>query len=465
MSVDLAAELAAVREVAGLRGDARIGLESILLGPSALDSLVTQVERLATSDCIVMLEDATSMRRGRQELKTLVAHALAAAGAVQRVVLGPDDGALLADAATIAAAAAAAEQAGCIVTVGSGTLTDVGKEAARLSGAPLVAVQTAASVNGYADGLAVILRDGVKRTVPSAWPSVLIIDTQVLADAPPELTRSGFAEMMAMFTAPADWRLAGALGHDGHFDQAVVDLFRFRGDGLLSSATALRTGDKDAVGLLAALLTTSGMAMGAAGGTAPMSGMEHLISHLLDMSAHAGNGGVGLHGAQVGVASLVAACLWERLLTRLEPSDIERDGPGPAELRRAVEAAFVQLDPTGAMAAECWSDCERKLATWRAGRAHRTSVAARWPQLRTELATFVGEPVAIASALAEAGAPTRFGQLDPPVDASRARWAVSSCHLMRDRFTVADFAFLTGHWTADDVDAVLTRAAELGGGL
>ncbi len=466
MTVDLAAELAAVHQVADTRGNGtQIGLESVLLGPSALDSLTSQVTRVATSDCIVMLEDATSMRLGPQELKPLVASALGAVGTVRRTVLGPPDGAVRADAATIATAAAAAAGAGCVVTVGSGTVTDIGKEAARLSGSPLVAVQTAASVNGYADGLAVILRDGVKRTVPSIWPSALIIDTRVLTDAPPALTRSGFAEMMAMFTAPADWRLAGALGHDGQFDRAVVDLFRSQGEQLLGSAASLRAGDKDSVALLAALLTTSGMAMGAAGGTAPMSGMEHLISHLVDMSAHTDNGSVGLHGAQVGVASLVAACLWERLLTHLDPRDIEREGPEPDEMRHSVETAFAGLDPTGAMAAECWSDCERKLATWRQGAEHRANVAASWPQLRSELATLVADPVAIASALDDAGAPMRFSHLDPPVVTTRARWAVASCHLMRSRFTVADFAFLTGNWTAADVEAVLDRAAELGGGL
>jgi hypothetical protein len=36
---------------------------------------------------------------------------------------------------------------------------------------------------------------------------------------------------------------------------------------------------------------------------------------------------------------------------------------------------------------------------------------------------------------------------------------------MRDRFTVADLAFLMGIWDADDVEAVLVDAARLGAGL
>jgi hypothetical protein len=36
---------------------------------------------------------------------------------------------------------------------------------------------------------------------------------------------------------------------------------------------------------------------------------------------------------------------------------------------------------------------------------------------------------------------------------------------MRSRFTIADLAFFAGRWTDDDVNAVLQRAAYLGGGL
>ena len=46
-----------------------------------------------------------------------------------------------------------------------------------------------------------------------------------------------------------------------------------------------------------------------------------------------------------------------------------------------------------------------------------------------------------------------------------ARWALANCHLMRDRFTVADLAFLMGIWEPADVDSLLLDAAALGAGL
>jgi glycerol-1-phosphate dehydrogenase [NAD(P)+] len=253
-------------------------------------------------------------------------------------------------------------------------------------------------------------------------------------------------------------------GTDDSYDPAIVDLFRPRGEMLLESAAKLSRGDEAALTLLARLLTASGLAMGAAGRTAPLSGMEHLISHLLDMSAAADGRRVGLHGAQVGAAALVAACLWERLLDRLDPGDLDRPVPPDAPMRAEIDARFSALDPSGKMAAECWSDYRRKLATWRQSGEKRREFAKLWGAQKAELAALVGTPAAIAAGLAAAGAPRRFSELDPPVTAVRARWAVASCHLMRDRFTIADLAFLAGRWNDNDIDAVLQRAAYLGGG-
>jgi len=450
-------------------GDERlrpIGLERVLVGRGALEVLPAEVERVRQPGRVVLLEDATPMRFNGDDLKQTVATLLSPLGDVDRVVLGPGDGRLHADAPTLAAARDAVAGAGCVVTVGSGTLTDVGKDAVHAHpGLPLVAVQTATSVNGYADDMAVILRDGVKRTVPSVWPLVLIVDTQVIADAPPALTRSGFGEMLAMFTAPADWRLASFVGLDPSFSLAVIDLFRPRGDELLNAAGAVAEGDRGALNLLAELLTSSGVAMGAAGRTAPLSGTEHLISHLLDMSAATEGREVGLHGAQVGVAAVVAGCIWERALERLDPGVLASSDAFPSveAIQPRVKEAFRRLDPSGVMGAECWSGYRKKLTAWHERRSHLASLD--WTQVLSELRRLVGNPAEMAAALAKSGAPTRFSRLTPPIDPATARWAVTSCHLMRDRFTVVDLAFLTGSWTDEDVEAVLERAADLGGGL
>jgi hypothetical protein len=61
--------------------------------------------------------------------------------------------------------------------------------------------------------------------------------------------------------------------------------------------------------------------------------------------------------------------------------------------------------------------------------------------------------------------PARFGDLDPPVAPEIARWALGNCHLMRNRFTLADLLFHLGWWDDAFVEVLLERARSAGGGL
>ncbi len=101
-------------------------------------------------------------------------------------------------------------------------------------------VQTAASVNGFADDQSVLLVDGVKRTTPTRWPDRLLIDTDVIARAPAELNRAGLGDLLATYTAPADWMLARLVGQDDSYSPAVVALARDHVDAVLRCARGHR---------------------------------------------------------------------------------------------------------------------------------------------------------------------------------------------------------------------------------
>jgi glycerol-1-phosphate dehydrogenase [NAD(P)+] len=202
------------RELAEVPDSARLhplGLGRVVTGAGAVAGLADVVAGLGPPGGeVVALTAATPISAGGRDLRAAVEEALSTRFAVRWVTVGPGDGVVHADEPTLAAAACAADGAACVVTVGSGTITDIGKVTAG-EGTPLVAVQTATSVNGYADPFSVLLRHGVKRTTPSRWPDVLVIDPEVLLDAPPDLNRAGAGDMMAMFTANADWYLASAV--------------------------------------------------------------------------------------------------------------------------------------------------------------------------------------------------------------------------------------------------------------
>jgi glycerol-1-phosphate dehydrogenase [NAD(P)+] len=143
----------------------------------------------------------------------------------------------------------------------------------------------------------------------------------------------------------------------------------------------------------------------------------------------------------------------------------ERLFPDAATLEPVVRRAFADIDPTGKIGEECWNDYRRKLERWTGLRPRVERFFEEWPRHRSELGQMLAPPEALGGALEEAGAPARFGELDPPVVPETARWALRNCHLMRDRFTVADLLFFVGTWDDSFVERVLERARSAGGGL
>jgi glycerol-1-phosphate dehydrogenase [NAD(P)+] len=464
--LDLAAvrsRLAAAPERDGLRP---LGLKTVSLGAGVLaelpDTLVGLVAGPGAGDEAAVLSDVTPKRYRGGDLLAAVHELLSCAFGVRPVLVGGREGAAHADEATVAAAAAASAGAACVVAVGSGTVADIGKAVAAAHRRPYAIVQTATSVNGFADDRSVLLVSGVKRTTETTWADALVVDTDVLVDAPPRLNVSGFADLIATFTAPADWYLATVLGMDDFYSPTVVALARDRGADLLDAAPRVRGADPAALEEVAATLTLSGLSMGVAGTTAPCSGMEHTVGHLIDMAAAREGGQGDLHGIQVGVASVCAALVWRHVLAALADGGLRRlQVAVPGEARARVQAAFAGLDESGAMAAECWRDYERKLGRWSAAQRRMAELAGDWARHDGALRGLLAEPEELVRALRSAGAPLRFCELEPAVDRATARWALASCHLMRERFSVADLAWSLGIWDDDHADAVLSEAEAL----
>lgn len=426
---------------------------------NALELLPATVATHARSGGVLVLTDSTpkflagSEVAAGDEVLQLVLELLPGA---KLTVLDGSGGEVLVDEQTIAAAmAVAAAGVGCLVSLGSGTITDLGKLVSHRTGAPLVAVQTAASVNGFSDDLSVVLRSGAKRTVPSTYPAALVIDHRVLVGAPVALGRAGLGECVGALVAPADWLLAASVGADSTYDPEIVSSYYRRERELMGIAEGIGRRDQASLAGLAQLLTLGGLAMGRAGRTAPLSGTEHAISHLLDMVAGRAH---GLHGSQVGVAAVVAACLWEFALAGL---DLERttDIPDDGVLAEALTVGLTRLGPE--TIDECWSEYKVKPTIWRAAPPDAEALAS----LAEEAPRWLGNPSEMAAVLAAAGAPTRFSELDPPIDRDTARWTVANAHFLRGRFTILDLMLFTGGNLRKVVDDAFERAAEAGGGL
>ncbi|MEZ4595425.1 MAG: iron-containing alcohol dehydrogenase [Chloroflexota bacterium] len=419
---------------------------------------------------VLVLADPVRMRRDGVDLKAHVVSLLAGADArTSGDALGVP--AKAAPTCTVEEARNALAGAGCVVvSVGSGDpgpRWHLGKKATEGAGdvppIPYVVVQTACSVNAFSDDMAVLLLHGAKRTLPSRWPDALVIDLGVIADAPPDLNQAGVGELTSMFTGPCDWRLADLAGLDPGYDDAVVGLFRDGGEELERVAAGVAAGDHGALAWLCERMTLSGLALGVAGRTAPISGAEHAVSHLLDMAAIRTGRATGYHGAQVGVASVVVAALWEDLLEGIEPGRL-LDPPSDPEDARASGSALWRVRPVRRDGRECWRLYQRrKRCAWAAGRAAQGGAGGRLGRACLTRLTEGLRP------------PTRsWPRCGPPAPRHVRRPGRGCGHrpLGRGRRPpparpsgFLDLADLAGRWGPADVDRVLERAAAVGGGL
>lgn len=443
---------------------AEVGLREVVWGDDALSALHAVLGRLGVPDrsAVAVLSDDVAKRCADLDVLDVVRAALAAHWAVRPVVLdSPGAAEVHADAPTVDAAvrSVGAADAAVLVTVGSGTVADIGKVVAQRLDLAHVVVQTAASVNGYADDQSVLLVNGTKRTTPSRWPESLVVDTRVLSSAPVAMTRSGLGDLLSTFTGAADWHLAATVGFDPSYSPTAVAVLRTGIAETLALAAGLRDNEPAALRALARSLTYGGLAMGVAGRTSPSSGAEHTISHLLEMSATALHRNAAHHGAQVGVASVVVARIWAAMRARLSAGECTVRPLDASTLRERVHAAFTHLDRTGAMARECWSAYERKLQWANEHLADIQRVCDDWATHDASIGSLLVAPEALSATLASAGAPVTMTALDPAPAQGTARWAVQNCHLMRDRFTIVDLAEMTGFWTDRDVDDALSGRA------
>lgn len=331
-----------------------------------------------------------------------------------------------------------------IVAVGAGTVNDIAKMAASLSSVPYMVFATAASMNGYASGIAAILVDGLKLTVPARPPRAILLDSTVLAKAPPELAQAGLGDLLSKPVSSADWWIGNRLEGSGYdelpgriVDDAVRQAAR--------NAPGLARGEPQAHEALARALVLSGTSMVAAGSSSPASGGEHLLSHLWDMEALVSGKRLRLHGAQVGVATCICAALYQLLI------DIENPRfPKTPNWTKTSERIRIAH---GEFAETVLPQAEKKFA----GFAERRCVLQeQWPQIRAELASFgIPSPQEIRAILQSAGAPSSLAELE--LEKDEAVDALSRARDIRDRYTVLDLAFELGFFPVG-INQVITHS-------
>ena len=454
---------AALRAIPGYPAGEDLPIRAMVFEAGALERLpdLLRLAGAAPERPLQVVMDRTPMHRNGDDLKPLVLERLRAAGWQPEALWLTADasGQVHTDFAQIGHVQACLTPQTAVLALGSGTVTDVAKHAAyqfaQAAGAPplpFVVYQTANSVSAYTSNMAPVFVEGVKRTLPSRYPDVLVCDLETLRDAPSAMTAAGVGDLLAAFGSYADWWLAYRLGLDPTYTEFAETLMGPLDEIFLEHAEAIRTRSLDGMAVLAKLIALGGLAMSLSHATAPLSGYEHVISHVLDLCAEQAGRPLAQHGSQVALTTLLTTAAYQVFFDQFDPAEVNLAAcyPTEAEMQARIERAFQPLDPTGRVAAECWADYRQKLAAWHAQRPQFEAALADWPATRAHLEGLVKPPALATSILAAVEAPLRFAELTPAPSPADVKFAFTHAALIRRRLTLADLLLFL-HWDNDDL--------------
>lgn len=331
------------------------------------------------------------------------------------------------------------------VAVGSGTLNDIVKRASHECERPYMNIATAASMDGATAFGASIEKDGLKQTLTCPAPRAVMADLDVLVNAPPDMTASGYADLLGKVTSGADWIIADELKVE-EIDPTGWSLVQDHLREWVGEPAELRAGDQKATENLIEGLLMSGLGMQSYQSSRTASGAEHQFSHLWEMEGLGhGEGHEGpplSHGFKVGVGSVAIAALYERILKRdlgaLDIQALSDSWPSREEVERRVRAAHTDPElEEGAV--------EQSLAKYiSAGELARRLelLQERWTHLRERLTEQLLPADRIREMLQAAGCPTTPTEIGLGWEAFKATY--SRALTIRKRYTVLDLANETG---------------------
>jgi len=177
-----------------------------------------------------------------------------------------------------------------LVAIGSGTISDLTRYVSARLGLPYYTVATAASMDGYTSTVAPLIVAGVKLTFPGQAPTGVIADTAIYTTAPISMTAAGLGDVLGKFTSVADWEL-----EDDYSPTLGAEM----------RAIAQKCLDTTGAQSVMEALLQSGLIMERAGHSKPASGSEHHLSHFWEMKSLLRGEIPALHGAKVGLATLM----------------------------------------------------------------------------------------------------------------------------------------------------------------
>lgn len=190
-----------------------------------------------------------------------------------------------------------------VVGLGGGKIIDAAKYAAARVGLPMVAVATNLAHDGICSPVSTLDNDAGRGSYGVPSPIGIIVDLDVIRQAPPRFVAAGVGEAVSNISCIADWELSYRETGEA-VDGLAAAMSRTSGTMMLRHPGTLD--DDDFLGALAEALVLTGISMNVAGSSRPASGGCHEISHALDILYPTRS---AQHGEQVGLGGAFATYL------------------------------------------------------------------------------------------------------------------------------------------------------------
>lgn len=210
------------------------------------------------------------------------------------------------------------ENTDLIIGIGSGVIQDLCKYVSHFEKIPYMIVATAPSMDGYASNGAAMILKGMKETVSAGLPRAIVADVDVLKNAPMEMIKAGYGDIIGKFSALNDWRLSHIV-NDEYLCEYIYRVTYDMIEKTIATAHGLLLRDEASIKSLAEALIVVGIMMSFATTSRPASGSEHHLSHFFEITGIEKNEPYFPHGIDVAYSTIVTARIREEILAREFP--------------------------------------------------------------------------------------------------------------------------------------------------
>jgi glycerol-1-phosphate dehydrogenase [NAD(P)+] len=168
-------------------------------------------------------------------------------------------------------------------------------------------------MDGYASVGAAMIWENMKATFTCHVPEAIIGDVDVLKNAPMDMIRAGYGDILGKYSCLNDWKLSHIVNGE-YFCQYVHDLMMDMVVKTQDLGEKLQNRDPEAIQTLMEALAGAGVAMALVGNSRPASGSEHHMSHYFEITGIVRDEPYLMHGTDVLYSAVYTQMLREKLL-------------------------------------------------------------------------------------------------------------------------------------------------------